>query len=75
MLPHSEASSNNFSLLFPCVESVFIQGSGAHLVLQGNYTLRKLFHGREETQACHTSMSSIRDMEKDKDQLDLSGLS
>lgn len=52
MLPHSEVSSKNFFLLFPWVESVFMQRSGAHLVLQGNYTPRKLFHGREETSAC-----------------------
>lgn len=53
------------------MESVFIQGSGAHLVLHGNYTPRNLFHGKEETSAYLPSET----WKKSKDQLDLSGLS
>lgn len=30
----------------------FIQRSGAHLVLKGNYTWKQLLHGREEISAC-----------------------
>jgi len=48
---------------------IFTQRSGAHLVLKGSYGQKQLFHGRD------ISMFSIRDIEKGKDQLDLSGLS
>lgn len=50
---------------------IFIQISGAHLVLKGNYRSKQLFHGREESSACLPS----EPWKKGKDQPDLSGLS